>query len=832
MKGLSAVRVRYVRDPLPARLGGLAADLARIASFAQNPANPAPVADLMREAAHFIEWCASGSDVESQMTLLELQRHLAHWRMRLSQRFHDQTWRGQVIAGARGWSQRVLEMSGFWRKHRERYTGGVADGVPDAVAGGAARVAREVMGKMRNEVGLLSARKQFSSQTKPWRERLIRGALHGDGQMPRLHNVEKSQVRDALDEVIQTLFVVNRILEVVHGTPDFGNLPDPLDELIFISISQRTRIKTARQVFETLKARFPCWEGVMAAPDKDLAEIVSVGGRGNLRVRALREILQAIKEQSGGLSLQFLRELPQEEALDFLTALPWVGEKTARCVLMYSLRHGTFPADVHGIRIFTRTGLLKPLVGTLEGLEHRKAQQVIAPLIPPDIAYTLHVNMVAHGQEICQERHPRCHQCEIRKFCKQYRMVQVEQAGQRNWTLVDLFCGAGGLSLGFVEEGFKILLAVDNDPAAIRTYRLNHPTVPVTSVLEKDITLLSDGEIKDLVAEKVDVLVAGVPCQGFSRVGYRTKPALMQEKSYNPEDDAQNRLFLEVIRVAHILQPRIILLENVPDMGKAKVKEGEMVAEVVHLLDQRLPNYVSTTVSLDASRYGVPQKRRRLFFMAFRRATLPDIEKTLERIRDEQWGGASLPISLSESIGDLPPLIQGEGEQIAAMPNGASNSGTLYTDFTQGRGKVLYNHQARPHNEDDMEIIRALEEGENYVSLLHRRPDVIKGRTRKVYRLNNFPDKFYRMRADEPARTIPAHLARDGNSFIFPSQDRSLTVREAARLQSFPDDWILTGSRFAQFTQVGNAVPPLLARVIARFFKGLLEEEDVYAEER
>ena len=113
MKDLSTIQARYVRDPLPMRLGGLAADMARIASFSQNPANLAPVADLIREAAHFIEWCAPESDLESQVTLLELQRHLAHWRMRLSQRFPDQAWRGQVSAEARRWSQRVLDMSGL-----------------------------------------------------------------------------------------------------------------------------------------------------------------------------------------------------------------------------------------------------------------------------------------------------------------------------------------------------------------------------------------------------------------------------------------------------------------------------------------------------------------------------------------------------------------------------------------------------------------------------------------------------------------------------------------------------------------------------------------------
>lgn len=693
--------------------------------------------------------------------------------------------------------------------------------------------------------GLLSARKKFSPQTKPWRERLIQDILRGNGQAPRLDGMEKSRIRDTLDEVIRTLFVVRHILDVVHGTPDFGNLPDPLDELIFISISQRTKIKTAKQVFDALKARFPNWEEVMVAPDEDLTEIVSIGGRGNLRVRAIREILQAVIERTGALSLEFLRELSQEEALDFLTALPWVGEKTARCVLMYSLRHGTFPADVHGIRIFTRTGLLASLIGTLEGLEHRKAQQVIAPLIPPDIAYMLHMNMVAHGQEVCRERNPRCHQCEIRRFCQKYRMDQVRQAEQRRRTLVDLFGGAGGLSLGFVEEGFKVLLAVDNDSAAIRTYRLNHTIVPVTSVLEQDITLLSDEEIRRLVTEEVDVLVAGVPCQGFSRVGYRTKPDLMQEKSYNPESDVKNRLFLEVVRIARILRPRIILLENVPDMGKAKVKEGKTVAGVIRLLSQRLqPDYVTTTVLLDASLYGVPQSRKRLFFMAFKGTALPGVQealrrngdewakKALEPIRDELWGNIRLPLFLAECIDDLPPLVQGEGEQITAMPGGTEGNGNFYTNFVRGQGKLLYNHQARPHNKDDMKIIQALEEGENYVRLLRRRPDVIEGRTHKVYSRKNFPDKFYRMRADEPARTIPAHLARDGNSFILPSQDRSLTVREAARLQSFPDDWIFTGSRYAQFTQVGNAVPPLLALIIARFFKELLEEKDGCTEER
>ena len=113
MKDISAIRARYTRDPLPVRLGGLSADLARVASFSRNPANLAPVADLMREAAHFIEWCAPESDLETQVVLLDLQRLLASWRRWLPRRFSDEVWRGQVIAEAQRWSQSILEMSGL-----------------------------------------------------------------------------------------------------------------------------------------------------------------------------------------------------------------------------------------------------------------------------------------------------------------------------------------------------------------------------------------------------------------------------------------------------------------------------------------------------------------------------------------------------------------------------------------------------------------------------------------------------------------------------------------------------------------------------------------------
>lgn len=133
---------------------------------------------------------------------------------------------------------------------------------------------------------------------------------------------------------------------------------------------------------------------------------------------------------------------------------------------------------------------------------------------------------------------------------------------------------------------------------------------------------------------------------------------------------------------------------------------------------------------------------------------------------------------------------------------------------------------------DDMRIIRELRQGENYKKLLDRAPEVVEGRKRKKYKTTNFPDKLYKLSWNFPSRTIVSNLLKDGNSFIHPKQNRSLTVREAARIQSFPDDYMFMGGRTSQFIQVGNAVPPLLAHVISGYIMNLLKEEGDNREDR
>jgi DNA (cytosine-5)-methyltransferase 1 len=629
-------------------------------------------------------------------------------------------------------------------------------------------------------------------------------------------------------EVRDNLLYIDAILKAAYGTPDLGNVADPLEELVFLTITQRTKIKTAIQVFDNLKSQFPGLDGILQVSEADLGRILSVGGRGNLRVRAVRELLTVVKKKTGILSLNNLRQMNETEALEFLLSLPWVGEKIARCVMLYSLGFNTFPADVNAIRIFRRTRVLDRVIGSLEGAEHRKAQSTIAPWIPADIARTLHVNMVVHGQEICRERNPKCDWCEIRKFCAFWRDSIVKEPEQTRFTMADLFSGAGGISLGFHDEGFRIALAVDNDPQALQTYRLNQPWVEESKTLCEDMRSLTSRRIRAILGEeKVDVLVAGVPCQGFSRVGYRTKPDLIKEKKYKPERDPRNTLFKEVIRVAHLLNPQCILVENVPDMKSANVTHYGMDRKVIELLERRLGGmgYHNGTVCLDATDFGIPQKRRRLFFVASKKMLPDSMEERLRELAQEMGYPEKKP-SLSDAIASLPALGASEGVQVASFPSVQDRYMSVYNEFIGCDTAVLFNHVARAHNEDDMRIIGALRPGENYAALVGRSPDVLNGRSHRIYPTHNFQDKFYRLRWDAPCRTIVSHLAKDGNSFIHPKQKRTLTVREAARVQSFPDDFIFTGSRTSQFIQVGNAVPPMLARVFARFFANLIAGGD------
>jgi len=326
--------------------------------------------------------------------------------------------------------------------------------------------------------------------------------------------------------------------------------------------------------------------------------------------------------------------------------------------------------------------------------------------------------------------------------------------------VVDLFAGAGGLSLGFKRAGFKVAAHVEIDRWACETLKRNFKT---SVVLQDDIEKLDPQELVEKVG-KIDVVVGGPPCQGFSLVG---KAKL---RSLGVAHDKRNGLYKQFVRFVHTLNPRAFVMENVPSiLSHHRGITASRIKQHFELL-----GYTVYILLLNAADYGVPQTRKRAFFVGIKNGAA---EFKPPRQTCGVWR------TVENAISDLPSLAAGEASS------------------------TVSNHVARNYGEMDLQIFTIMKQGMKYYQI----PDKL-----KRYRTDAFKDKYRRLIAREPSWTVLAHLQKDGYMYIHPTQNRTITVREAARLQSFPDKFIFCGPMTQQFKQVGNAVPPLLARAVAR----------------
>jgi DNA (cytosine-5)-methyltransferase 1 len=465
---------------------------------------------------------------------------------------------------------------------------------------------------------------------------------------------------------------------------------------------------------------------------------------------------------------------------------------------LYALGRRVFPVDAHTITVVSRLGTLAPLVGDLDGLEHRVVQRRLLDAIAPRLRGSLHVSLVLHGQTVCKRPNPECDRCELRKFCNYWRTRRHQSTGTpAKPVVVDLFAGAGGLSEGFLRCGYRVALAVDLDRSACRTLALNHPEIPDDKIVCADVNTLirKKGGLRRLIGArvKVDVLAAGLPCQGFSKVGYRTKPHIVSRPTVT--NDPRNRLFGALLRAVAELHPEAVFVENVPDMRSA----GEGHTNILRRLEAglRKPGYQVQSFGLNAARLGLPQARHRLFVVAVRgKGPVPDAREWLiKHYAVEQ------PRTLADALEGLPRLYAGEGSMLQAVESAG------------GVKRLLFHHEARAHNPLDLDLFSLLRPGDNSLVALDRG-----GKRLMRYSTDNFHDKYFRLKPDEPCRTIVSHLHKDANGFIHPQDDRGITAREAARVQGFADDYIFLGSRCDQFIQIGNAVPPYVAECFATFF--------------
>lgn len=352
-----------------------------------------------------------------------------------------------------------------------------------------------------------------------------------------------------------------------------------------------------------------------------------------------------------------------------------------------------------------------------------------------------------------------------------------------NNKVIDLFSGVGGMSLGFENAGFNIVLANEKDESIAAAYKKNHPD---TTMIVGDITSLNLENTFGKCRGKICVVVGGPPCQGFSQKG--------QRKSIN---DERNFLFRYFISVVDYVKPDYFVMENVPNL--LTTENGFFKNEIIQMFDHIGYSRLSMGV-LDAADYGVPQHRCRTIIIGKKNGVAPDLPIPLAD-----------KVTIWDAISDLAFLESSEGKEEQSYPISPKCE---YQRRLRGNCTILHNHKATNHSKIALERLRMIppNSGREVLPSEHLTKSIYSG-------------TWTRMRKDEQSVTITTRFdTPSSGKFTHPYLNRAITTREAARIQSFPDDFVFYGTKTSQMKQVGNAVPPLLAQAIAETIKKDMEE--------
>ena len=398
---------------------------------------------------------------------------------------------------------------------------------------------------------------------------------------------------------------------------------------------------------------------------------------------------------------------------------------------------------------------------------------------------------------------------------KKRKELQKKEAKTHKPKMVDFFAGAGGLSCGFTQAGFKVCFANDFEEVCVRTYRYNHPELPSDKVLKEDIRKIVSN-IENYVTEDVDIVVGGPPCQGFSSAN--------QQRII---DDPRNELYKYFIEAIKRICPKFVLMENVRGMLSVANQVVEDYKSILIQKDGKEYSYDVAYRLFNSVNFGVSQNRERLIYVAIRNDITKSKHITPELLfqKIEQACEENPHYNLQSALEFIKPLdaprIKGQTEvddEKTGMKIGINNydsCGNLYLKNINSARKLPYvfNHKARYCSEVNYEIFKRLEQGEDATN--PKIADIMP----YAHRNGIFKDKYFKLYADKPCRTITAHMKMDCLSHIHPYQVRSLTPREAARVQSFPDDYLFLGAYLKTYMQIGNAVPVLMAKQIATIIK-------------
>ena len=362
----------------------------------------------------------------------------------------------------------------------------------------------------------------------------------------------------------------------------------------------------------------------------------------------------------------------------------------------------------------------------------------------------------------------------------------------RDWTAIDLFCGAGGLSEGFRQAGIHVLAGQDIDATFGATFSTTHPEAEFVHGPIKDVSASELLRAAGAKRREIDVLIGGPPCQGYSVYNHQ-----------RGVDDPRAGLFKEYLRIVEEIQPRWIVMENVT--GITSIAGGGIVREIQ--AGMRKLGYRVDMKMLKAEEYGVPQERRRVFFIATLEDKCPILFPTATH-------GPELEpfVTIWDAISDLPKLENGQDLGILPYVGKPKNS---YQALLRGDRRLVTNHSAPRLSATNLDRMKHIPQGGSWRDIPY---DLLPAGMKRAKR-SDHTKRYGRPAKTDLACTILTKCDIHWGAYIHPTHDRSFSVREAARLQSFPDFFEFSGSRTEQFVQVGNAVPPILGKVVAEAIK-------------
>jgi DNA (cytosine-5)-methyltransferase 1 len=555
---------------------------------------------------------------------------------------------------------------------------------------------------------------------------------------------------------------MDELLEVTYRSGDLGNLDDVLSETVYILLSLNTREVVYQRVYRALRSRFPKWEDARAAPLREVVKVLQSGGLHEQRGRYLKAMLGAVYDDNLARGIPPGTASGRDLTLEYLRGLPDTDVEE-------------FLLSLPGVGKKTARCVMSYALARRRFAVDTHVARIFSRLglVPPQGEKVDHDIFEAAVPPKLRKRlhmnlihHGRAVCSNSNPRCSDCVLVsfcalgiQRAGAGDRRPQAIDLFAGAGGLGYGFRTSGWRVALAVERDRDAAQTYRANHPGTPV---IEADVAALSADDVRKLCPglEEPHAVLAGPPCQGYSAAGAR-----------DPHDPI-NLLYKHVARLANGLRAHLVVMENVP--GVHRVNGVGFVDRILRSLGRGRNAEKYEVLATD---YGVPQNRRRLLFLA-RRKDLGSAP------------GAPPPTHSAECGRGLPPtprldaLLSGFLE----LPAGVDADPLVLED-----GSLVLNASTMSHSREVIQKIRHIPPGGGPIS--YRR---LEGATAPTLVAGH--------------RALPVH----------PWLHRAISVREAARIQGFPDTYVFCGPRANQPLQVANAVPPPLAHALGQHLLGFV----------